>query len=625
MKKLILTSVFIVISWAMCFGTDKEVSSEIKNVTVYRQGAQVSRTGDIYLAKGNTVLLFKGLPAGIDPESIQAKASGEVMIVSVTHSIDYLNQNIVSKEITTLNEKRRDLADSIQMLKNYQSVYSREREMILSNNSIGGQDGVNINELEQAASFFRKRLTEIEVSNHKLNNIIAALKNELVNTSKQLLELNAKIDLPTSLVSVTVSTDKEVRTSMQLDYFIEDAGWTPAYDVRIKDVSDPLNLYYKAKVYQNSDEDWNNVRLTLSTGNPSLSNNKPELSTYYLTFDNYYMPVTGVALAEKGPFNGHITGTVFSSEDNESLPGTIVLVKGTTIGTVTDVDGKFQLDMPAGKNTLVFSFIGFSTQEMTVSSPSVVVRLTPDVVALDEVVVVGYGISGDADYEPGKSYQYTPKPKRIEQIPLAIEKSQVTTEFKIDIPYSIPSDNKPYDVTMVQYDIDAGYEYYAVPKLSPDAFLVARIPDYMQYDLLGGNTNIFFKGIYQGESFIDPEISSDTLSLSVGRDKDIVVKREIQKDFTGRSLMGTTRKEQKAFIITVRNNKGTPVNIKVEDQYPVSKTEEIKVDLTESSGAKLDEATGKLTWDLKLAPGEKKEISLRYTVKYPSERSVVID
>ncbi len=625
MKKLILTSLIIAISVAFCYGNDKEVPSEIRNVTVYRHGAQVSRTGEIILPKGNTVLLFKGLPAGISPESIQAKATDDVMIVSVAHTLDYLSRSIVSKDMTALNERRRTLLDSLQMLKNYKSVYSYEKEMILTNYSIGGDNGVNIKDLEQAASFFRKRLTEIEVSTHKLDNIILALKNELVNTSKQLLELNAKIDLPTSLVRVTVSTDKEVKTIMELDYFIEDAGWTPAYDVRIKDVSEPLSLFYKARVFQNSDEEWNNVNLTLSTGNPSLGNNKPELLAYYLTFDNYYRPVTNASPVNAGPFNSHVTGRIISSEDGESLPGTTVMVKGTTTGTVTDIDGNFQLDLPQGQNTLVFSFIGFKAQEMVVNSPVVNVTMTPDMTQLDEVVVIGYGVSRDAEYDYSRNSSYTPRMRKIEQIPLAIEKSEVTTEFRIDIPYSIPSDNKPYDVTMVQYDINAGYEYTSVPKLSSDAFLIARIPEYIQYDLLGGNANIFFKGTFQGTSFIDPEISGDTLTLSVGRDKDIVVKREIQKDFTGRSLTGMTKKEQKAFLITVKNNKKVEVEIKLEDQYPVSKMDEIKVDLIESSGANADETTGKLTWDLKLAPGEKKEIALKYSVKYPSGRMVLVD
>jgi len=623
MKKLILTAGMIAMSMSICYGTEKEISSEIKNVTVYQQGAQVTRMGDVYLQKGKTVLLFKGLPSEIGPESIQAKASDDVMIISVTHSIDYLNKPIVSKEITLLNDRRRELIDSIKMVKNYMSVYAQEREMIIANKSIAGDNGVNINELEQAAAFFRKRLTGIESATHKLDNILFELKSELVKASKQLLELNAKIDLPASLVSVVVSSEKETKTTLQLDYFIGDAGWSPAYDVRITDVNEPLRLFYKAKVFQNTDEDWDNVNLTLSTGNPSISNNKPELAAYYLTFDNYYRPATGKRTGSEMAFNGHVSGTITDGESGEPLIGATIMAKGTTTGVIADMDGHFQLDLPQGSNTLVVSFIGYKSQEIIANSPAVNVVMTADYTALDEVVVVGYG-SGD-----NESYDYkSPAPakfKKIEQVPLAIEKRQLTTEFRIDIPYSIPSDNKPYDVTMVEYEIDAEYEYSAVPKVSHDAFLIANIPEYISYNLLGGDANIFFKGIYQGASFIDPQITGDTLTLSVGRDKDIIVEREIQKDFTSKGIAGTNRKEQKAFTITIKNNKSIPVDITIEDQYPISKVNEIKVDLIESSGARVDVNTGKLTWDLNLAPSEKKVINLRYSVRYPAGRDVIVD
>jgi hypothetical protein len=625
MKKLISTVCLIAMSIATFAETQKEINSEIKNVTIYQQGAQISREGSFSILKGKTTLLFKGLSSKISPESIQARATNEVMIISVTHSLDYLNKAIVSKEITSLNDKRRVLLDSIKMLNNYKTVYSQEKEMILANKSIAGDNGVNINELEQAATFFRKRLTEIESYSHKMDNILFNLKSDLVMISKQLLALNSKVDLPTSLVSVVVSSDIDTKSTIQLNYFIPDASWVPAYDIRIKDVNESLNLFYKAKVSQNTDENWDNVKLTLSTGNPSISNNKPELSTYYLTFNNYYNSRTTVQYDSNQPFKGRVAGKITDAETGEALIGTTILVKGTQTGTIADINGNYQIDLPQGTNTLVFSFIGYNAQEILANSPTINIALTPNLQALEDVVVVGYGVSG----ETSDALQYRASGvnmvKKIEQIPLAIEKRQLTTEFQINIPYSVPSDNQPYDVTMVQYEINAEYKYSTVPKLSNDAYLIAKIPNYIKYNLLSGNAYIFFKGIYQGESFIDLDTSSDTLTLSIGRDRDIVVSREIKKDYVNKSISGSTKKEQKAWITTIKNNKDIPINISVEDQYPISKNDDIKVDLIENSGAKIDESTGKLIWDLKLTPKEKKVIDLRYSVKYPTGRPLIIE
>ncbi len=623
MKKLILSICAIVFSVAVYAGNQKDAPSGIKNVTVYLQGAQVTRESSLFLQKGKTTLLFKALPATLSPESIQVNASDNVTIISVTQNIDYLNKSTVSKEILSLNEHRKALLDSIEIINNYKSVYQQEKDMILANKSIAGNNGVSINELQQAAEFFRKRLTEIEVSMHRLDNILFSLKNDLVSSSKQMMELNAKIDQPTSQVKVEVSSEADVKTTLHLDYFVEDAGWTPSYDVRIKDVNDPLALFYKARVFQNTGEEWDNVMLTLSTGNPSISSNKPELSPYLLTFDNYYTKHPRDSYSTGKASNGKVSGRILDTSTGEPIIGACIVLKGTTTGAVSDIDGNYTLDIPGGSGTVVVSFIGFSSQELYINSARKDISLSPDQTALDEVVVVGYGVSG-GDYEPSESTVYS-REKKKEQIPLAIEKRQLTTEFKIDIPYSIPSDNQPYDVNMVEYDIDATYKYTAVPKLSPDAFLIARIPDFTRFDLLSGSANIFFKGIYQGESYFDPETSGDTLTLSIGRDKDIVVMRESQKDFSEKSIAGISKKEQKAWLITVKNNKNTPVEITIEDQYPVSKMDEIKVDLIEDSDAENDKSSGKLTWDLKLTPKEKKSIALKYSVRYPSARKIIVD
>ncbi len=625
MKKTILSLSIIALSIAISAETPKEISSEIKNVTIYLQGAQITREAIAQIPKGKSTLIIQGLSAKITPSSIQVSATNDVMIISVTHNIDYLNKVLTDKTLTNLYKKQRSLTDSIKVLNNLKAVYAQEKTMILSNSSIAGDNGVNINELEQAAIFFRKRLTEIETTTHNLDNTIFDLKSALYMISKQLLELNSKIDLPTSQVKVVVSSETDTKSQLKLDYFIPDASWVPAYDIRISETDKPLDFFYKAKVTQNTDENWENVKLTLSTGNPSLGNNKPELTAYYLTFDNYYKTYSSNLVAENQPLKGVVSGKITDAVTGEPLIGTTVLVKGTNKGVVADVNGNYSIELPQGSNTLIFSFIGYKSQEVIANSATLNISMNEDQVALEEVVVVGYGVSGDASQSLSGRVAGVNVVRKKEQIPIAIEKRQLTTEFQIDIPYSIPSDNQPYDVNMVEYEIDAFYEYYAVPKLSNNAFLIAKVPNWINYNLLNGTTYIFFKGIYQGESYIDLDTASDTLSISVGRDKDLIISRDIQKDFVSKSISGASKKEQKAWTISIKNNKSIPVNISIEDQYPVSKVDDIKVDLIEYTGARREESTGKLTWDLSLKPAEKKSLDLRYSVRYPTSRSVIVE
>jgi TonB-dependent starch-binding outer membrane protein SusC len=94
-----------------------------------------------------------------------------------------------------------------------------------------------------------------------------------------------------------------------------------------------------------------------------------------------------------------ITGTVTSADDNSSLPGVNVLAKGTNKGAVTDAEGKFRIAVPATTTTLVFSFVGFTTQEVEIGNRSTIdVSLKTDATELSEVIVTGYGTQEKRDF-----------------------------------------------------------------------------------------------------------------------------------------------------------------------------------------------------------------------------------
>ncbi|MEM1138090.1 MAG: carboxypeptidase-like regulatory domain-containing protein, partial [Bacteroidota bacterium] len=93
-----------------------------------------------------------------------------------------------------------------------------------------------------------------------------------------------------------------------------------------------------------------------------------------------------------------ISGTVTSSDDGEPLPGVTILIKGTTIGTTTDLNGEYNLNVPTGENVVAFSDIGFQTQEIEIGNRSTIdVRLELDIDQLEEVVVIGFGTQEKKD------------------------------------------------------------------------------------------------------------------------------------------------------------------------------------------------------------------------------------
>ncbi|MGF2413453.1 MAG: mucoidy inhibitor MuiA family protein, partial [Ferruginibacter sp.] len=205
---------------------------------------------------------------------------------------------------------------------------------------------------------------------------------------------------------------------------------------------------------------------------------------------------------------------------------------------------------------------------------------------------------------------------------ISVADRELDVTFNIDLPYDVPTNGKAQSATLKEYDVPATYKYYAVPKLDKDAFLLAEVADWEGLNLLPGEANIIFEGTYIGKSFIDPSSTQDTVNLTMGRDKRVVVKREKAKDYSAVKFLGTNKKQIFTYDITVKNNKKDEVNMLLKDQYPVSQNKEVEVELLESNDAAVNEETGVLTWKLKLAPGEVKKVRLSYSVKYPKDKTL---
>lgn len=201
-----------------------------------------------------------------------------------------------------------------------------------------------------------------------------------------------------------------------------------------------------------------------------------------------------------------------------------------------------------------------------------------------------------------------------------MEETMLNYEYNIKLPYTIPSDGQTHIVAVQNKDVPASFEHFAIPKSDNNAFLLARLSGWDDLNLIPGTANVFFDGSYVGQTYVDPQNTNDTLELSMGRDKSIVMKRVKLKDKTKVKILVDEKVQTVSFEITIRNTKSVPVILTLEDQIPVSQLKEIKVELKESSGGKLDETNGKLTWNLNIKPKDTKKIVITYEVKYPKDK-----
>lgn len=231
---------------------------------------------------------------------------------------------------------------------------------------------------------------------------------------------------------------------------------------------------------------------------------------------------------------------------------------------------------------------------------------------LNEVVVTAMGVKKEK-----KQMGYS-----VQSVGAVAQENQLNISFDIAIPYDILSNGKPHSVALKALKIPATYKYYAAPRIEKEAFLLAEIQEYSKYNLLQGEANIIFEGLYVGKTFINPNQTSDTLNLSMGRDKKISIKREKVADKSGTKFLSSKKEQTFTFDITVRNNKKEAALLLLKDQYPLSPDKEIEIELLESEHAKVNAETGILSWDLNLKPNETKKIRISYKVKYPKDKLI---
>lgn len=628
---LIAASCLLVATTSLCQKENQSITSKIDKVTMFLQGAQVERTARQALPIGKYNLVFNSISPRIDKQSIQLKADGRLTVLSVTHQLNHLEEQTVQEGIRQLDSQKDQLLQKLALEKNIRNVYVQEEQMIIKNQSIKGDATLKAADLKEAADFQRQRLTEIYQKLQETDRTIRKLESDVSKLGRQLTELNQKKDLSTSDVIVAVDVKEAMTAGFRLSYIVTQASWHPSYDVRVQDISKPLNLQIKANVNQQSGEDWKDVKLFLSTGNPGENGTKPTLLPWHLRYYYPQLPATirirGTASLEGKVAGLSISNTVTGSvRDSKGMPiaGVSVMVKGTSTGAATDANGNYTVTLPTGFNTLTASAVGFQSQEINVSGRYANIVLNESANMLEEVVVVGYGTTNNDNYE-----YFSPAKRREKKEETAVNTTTTyqptTTIFEIEDPYTVPNDGKLYTVDINKYELKALYEYYTAPKPDPSAYLTAKVTDWQELNLLPGEANLFFEGTYLGNSILDVQNAGDTLNISLGRDKSVVVKRTLMKENSSKKFLGSNKTDSRQYEIVVRNNKPEPISIIVEDQFPLSTDKDIEVEKLSYAGGRLDDDTKKVTWNLAIEGRKEVKLQMGFSVKYPKEKVVLID
>ncbi|MBK9146309.1 MAG: DUF4139 domain-containing protein [Flavobacteriales bacterium] len=520
---------------------EKPITSKVNEVKVFLSGAQVSRAASATIAAGTSLLVFTGLAEGMDPQSIQVTGKGGYQILSVNHRINYLTESPKKKEIEELQARIKRIEHDWNIEHGLQQVWVNEEQLLLKNNAVGGQqNGLTAAQLQAVNDYVRERMKAMKAGWLAQEEKKQALQEEKQKLQQQMQQYQSQAPRPTSEVVVEISSTIEVSATFTITYFVGNAGWLPAYDLRAKGVGQPIELLMKAQVTNNTGEDWSKVDLSLSSGNPILGGVMPSLSPWVLYT---YQP-------------RRLESVTISSRE-QRVRGDAPMAAPSAMD-----DGLLRMKQEEVASGIVSNTVAFRT---------------------------------------------------------------TTVEFVIETPFTIPADGKAHTVGVKSHSIPASYKHYATPKLEKDAFLYARTAGWEDLNLLPGEANVFFEGTFVGQSYLQLDQPKDTLDISLGRDKGVVVERVKRKTTNEKAIVGGKRTVTIGWDLTVRNTKGTAVDLEVRDQYPLSPQSEIEVKLIDKGGAAADEQKGLLTWNQRIEPKATKKLGFSYEVKHPKDMPVVLE
>jgi TonB-dependent SusC/RagA subfamily outer membrane receptor len=594
------TKIFAVITalglTAACFGqVEKEVASSITRVTVFTQGAQIENEATAVLQPGQTIVKLTGLSPYLKKESIRVEGDGSFTILNVQAGVDYLTEKQNQGEIATLQDRADELKAKVEDEETYIKIQRDKLEFLAANRDItGSSQPVSPESYKALTALYGDNVEAVNLNILKRQRQIAGYQKELKRIENQLAMFNQQPDTPAGTISVTLESTLARTVRLKFLYRIDQASWIPGYDIRYMGLNKPLNILYKANIRQKSGIDWKNVNMVLSTAKTDISAQMPAYEPYYLQF--YEPRVTDM-------LQGRVAGMAVAENRNPYASDTLIRIRGI---------GSLRIDQP------LYVVDGMLQEDIS--------NLNADEIQNMEVLKDASATSIYGSRATNGVVLITTKKQKQSSLPATtVSRRETSDEYAIESVQTVLSDNKTVTISYRELEIAAGFEYQSIPFRSENVYLIARIPDWYKADFLNGEANLYLENAFVGKSVIQADAVQDTLEISFGTDNRILVKREPLPGYRENQLVGSNRKESIGYRISVRNNKTYAVTLKVTDQIPVSTTREIQVDVAELSGGMLEEESGKVTWELKLGANESEDLLLKYVVKYPKDKRVVVE
>jgi uncharacterized protein (TIGR02231 family) len=559
MKKTVVLALLIGSSFRTEAGEKEIVKATLNEVTVYSQGAQLYHKANYTVKTGVTEIIVEGISSFIDAKSIQVKAVGNVVILDSRYSLYYPQPGPLT------------------------------------------EDGIPV----------------------KIKKDIALLEDSLRNLGYDQKEIQDEIDVLNTTKSIVMnngSMKSQGRVNDSLNFLKLAVEF---YSLKISEINKKLLALEKRKndkidKRKAMEERLVNLR-NYQNGNGLTPKNNNPIPRIIITVSSTE-PVSGKM--NLSYFVSNAGWTPFYDLRSEALTGKINLTYKAQVFQNTgldwnDVKLNISTNNPYANKTkpeLQPWYIDYTTYRVEAAKKrNLDYNATPSS-AKSEAYNMGYTFSSNAfeDKVALTADQFT-----------TVVQQLIAAEFKIDLPYTIKSNNEQHMVLIKQTDLDTKFKYYSVPKMDKGVYLVAQMTKLDELQLVPARANIFFDGSYIGETYIDPTSMDDTLNLSLGKDPNIMVKRTLLKKDSKDKIIAEKRERSFAYSIEVKNMKSIPIEIVIQDQIPITQNADITIEKSDlGKGGNLDETTGLMEWSFTLKPKESKLFDYNFKVKHSKDKQV---
>ena len=530
MRRLLFAMSIVVIQF---WGRAEEIKTSVtvKEATVYLKGAKVTASTKVKLSRGKNFVRLEDLPRDMNVATLSVQIPSGVDMMSIQPEMQKKKAAQPDAEELKLQEEITRNSKEIEKINIQIRTLNAEKGILESNKQIVPHEkATNVEQLEKLLVLYSKKLLEIDNAVFSLTE-----KRQGIQTKNQ--ELNERIakrrpaEKPLGYdVVLELDSQSEQSFEITVSYLVEEAGWVPSYDVRAQTNKKAVELTYKGKIYQNTGQAWNQVKLSVSSYRPNLNTQRPILHPMYVM--EFVEPVY-----QARPMSEGYTSNVYLSRDMEN------------------------------------------TKEETNA-------------------VLDKHLAEPATWN-------------------VVNDSPLSVIYELQRKHTIPSRREAQHVILDKREIQAEYVYHAVSVINSEVHLLAKIKNWNELNLMGGEAFLFLGDNFVGKTNINSQYATDELPIALGTDERIHVKRRRLQDQSETRKRGDDEVGVHTFEITFKNNLNFEITLEVLDQIPVSQSPKIVISDVAYGEAALTESSGALLWTQKVAPGGKGKLEFSYKITHP--------